>query len=84
MKFENEFGGWNSPMFDSEKEPTGYREMYNWDFCQARKELAEEKRPSSFLSASAIQKSGGVLKPAVGVQDFSLRIASDGEPRVCI
>ena len=72
------------PTFDSEKESAGYREMYNWDFCQTRKELAEGKRPSSFLSASAIQKSGGVLKPAVGVQDFSLRIASDGEPRVCI
>ena len=70
-------------MFDSEKESAGYREMYNWDFCQTRKELAEGKRPSFFLSASAIQKSGGVLKPAVGVQDFSLRIASDGEPRVC-
>ena len=84
MRFENEFGGWNSPMFDSEKEPAGYRDMYNWDFCQARKELAEEKRPSSFLSASAIQKSGGVLKSAVGVQDFSMRITSDGEPRVYI
>lgn len=72
------------PMFDNEKESSEYREMYNWDFCQIRKKLAEWKKPSFFLSASTIQKSGGILKPAVGVQDFSLRIASDGEPRVYI
>ena len=72
------------PMIDSEKESAEYRKRNNQFLRQTRAELVENRIASFFLSAVDIQRSGGVLKPAVGVQDFSLRIAPDGKPKPCI